>query len=140
MLGDEPPGLPWQISADLEQGFVHGGKALIAAPIAMLQSIARILNHWWAQPQTIRDLAWTDPWAFRDLVSGLAGVDDRVASLLCLVAHPASFTTLLRRADRERVVEVFADRLQSARSDLVRDLKTITVVLQAEHGGKGGPL
>lgn len=36
MLGDEPPGLPWQISADLEQGFVHGGKALIAAPIAML--------------------------------------------------------------------------------------------------------
>ena len=136
MLGDEPPGLPWQISADLEQGFVHGGKALIAAPIAMLQSITLILNHWWAQPQPVRDLAWTDPWAFRDLVSGLAGVDDRVASLLCLVAHPASFTTLLRRADRERVVEVFADRLQSARSDLERDLKTITVVLQAEHGGK----
>lgn len=136
MLGDEPPGLPWQISADLEQGFVHGGKTLIAAPIAMLRSCVHVLDHWWAQASPVRDLAWADPWAFRDLVSGLDGVDDQVASLLCLVAHPASFTALLRRADRERVVEVFAGRLESASGDLERDLKAITLVLQAEHGGK----
>ena len=136
MLGDEPPGLPWQISADLEQGFVHGGKALIAAPVAMLRSSSRILERWWSQTQAVRDDAWRDPWAFRDLVSGVEGADDRVASLLCLLAHPASFTTLLRRADRERVVEVFADRLETASGDVERDLKAITLGLQAEQGGK----
>lgn len=136
MLGDEPPGLPWRVSADLEQGFVHGGKALIAAPVAMLMSFTRILDHWWSQTATARDDAWRDPWAFRDVVSGIEGVDDRVASLLCVLAHPASFTALLRRADRERVVGVFADRLESASGDVERDLKTITVALQAEQGGK----
>ena len=37
----DPPGLPWQMSADLEQGFVHGGKALIATPWRMLRVVRR---------------------------------------------------------------------------------------------------
>ena len=107
----DPPGLPVQLSADLEQGFVHGGKALIATPLAMLESFARILEHWWTHPQDARDAGWADPWAFRDLVTGISDVDDRVASLVCLVAHPRSFTTVLRSADRHAIVEVFSDRL-----------------------------
>lgn len=133
---EAPPGLPTQLSADLEHGFVHGGKALIASPVAMLISCVRILDHWWQQPQESRDAAWSDPWAFRDLVNGAPAADDRVASLLCLVAHPGSFTTLLRRADREKVVAVFGTRLDAPSGDLERDLKTITLELQAEQGGK----
>jgi 5-methylcytosine-specific restriction protein B len=136
MLAIDPPGLPWQLSADLEQGFVHGGKALIAVPVAMLRSCARLLDHWWAQPASSHDQAWTDPWAFRDLVSAAPDVDDRIASLLCLLAHPSSFTAVLRRLDRERIVEVFADRLDSPTGDLERDLQTITLALQADQGGK----
>lgn len=132
----DPPGLPWRLSADLEQGFVHGGKALIAVPIAMLQSCARVLDHWWSQPDATRDAAWADPWLFRDLVSTAPDVDDRVAALLSLVAHPSSFTTVLRRSDRERIVEVFADRLTAPTGDTERDLKTITLALQTDAGGK----
>ncbi|WP_217637168.1 AAA family ATPase [Geodermatophilus telluris] len=132
----DPPGLPIQLSADLEHGFVHGGKALIASPVAMLTSCVRILDHWWQQPQESRDAAWSDPWAFRDLVNGVPGADDRVASLLCLLTHPGSFTTLLRRADREKVVDVFGTHLDTPSGDLERDLKTITLQLQAEQGGK----
>jgi len=136
MLGEEPPGLPWQLSADLEQGFVHGGKALIADPPSLLRWFARLLQHWWQQPAEKRAQAWDDPWLFRDLVSGVDGVDDRVASLACVVAHPGSFTTVLRRADRERVVETFRDKLRAPTSDAERDLKAITVALQQEQGGK----
>lgn len=132
----DPPGLPIQLSADLEQGFVHGGKALIATPVAMLESFVRLLDHWWSQPQEVRDAAWADPWAFRDLVSGRPDVDDRVASLVCLLAHPRSFTTVLRGTDRQRIVEVFADRLESATDDVEKDLKRITLALQDDQGGK----
>jgi 5-methylcytosine-specific restriction protein B len=132
----DPPGLPWQLSADLEHGFVHGGKALIAAPAAMLASFARILGRWWSHAPEVREAAWSNPWQFRDLVSGIPDVDDRVASLLCLLAHPASFTTLLRRDDRTRVVEVFAEHLQTRSNDLERDLKAITLHLQEQQGGK----
>lgn len=135
MLGDEPPGLPWQLSADLEQGFVHGGKDLIAVPMAMLHSFARAFSSWCQQPAERQKEAWEDPWAFRDLVQ-VPGVDDRVAALLCLVTHPGSFTAVLRRTERQRIVEVFADRLPSPTGDLEQDLKTITLSLQAEQGGK----
>jgi 5-methylcytosine-specific restriction enzyme B len=132
----DPPGLPWQLSADLEHGFVHGGKALIAAPAAMLASFMRILGRWWSHAPEVREAAWSDPWQFRDLVSGIPDVDDRVASLLCLLAHPSSFTTLLRPADRARVVEVFAEHLETPTGDLERDLKAITLHLQEQQGGK----
>ena len=136
MLGEEPPGLPWQLSADLEQGFVHGGKALIADPSSLLRWFASLMQHWWQQPAEQRAKAWDDPWLFRDLVSGVAGVDDRVASLMCVVAHPGSFTTVLRRADRVRVVETFRGKVPETTSDVERDLKAITVALQEEQGGR----
>jgi 5-methylcytosine-specific restriction protein B len=41
----DPPGLPWQLSADLEQGFVHGGKALLAVSVQMLRTCVRILDY-----------------------------------------------------------------------------------------------
>lgn len=136
MLGEEPPGLPWQLSADLEQGFVHGGKALIADPPSMLRWFVALLQHWWQQPAEQRAKAWDDPWVFRDLVSGADGVDDRVASLACVLVHPGSFTTVLRRADRQRVVETFWDKLPVTTSDVESDLKAITVALQQDQGGK----
>jgi 5-methylcytosine-specific restriction enzyme B len=140
MLGEEPPGLPWQLSADLEQGFVHGGKALIADPPSLLRWFATLLQHWWQQPVEQRAKAWDYPWLFRDLVSGADGVDDRVASLMCVLAHPGSFTTVLRRADRERVVETFRDKVPVTTSDVESDLEAITVALQKEQGRQAGPL
>ena len=132
----DPPGLPWQLSADLEQGFVHGGKALTAVPVSMIRSCVNVLDHWWSQPDDARDSAWNDPWAFRDLTLAAADVDDRVAALLCLLAHPSSFTSVLRSADRERIVKVFADRLDAPTGDVERDLRAITLALQADQGGK----
>ena len=131
----DPPGLPGQLSADLEQGFVHGGKALIATPVAMLQSFIRILDHWWSLTEDQREAAWEDPWTFRDRVSNVPGVDDRVASLMCLLAHPGSFTTVLRPPDRRRIVEVFADRVDTPTGDVEHDLRRITIALQQENGG-----
>ena len=72
--------------------------------------------------------AWVGPVGLpRPGPCALPDVDDRVASLLCLLAHPGSFTTLLRQADRERVVEVFGEQLASPSGDLERDLKAITL-------------
>lgn len=132
----DPPGLPLQLSADLEQGFVHGGKALIATPVAMLESFARILEHWWSQDPETQQAAWADPWQFRDLVSGARDVDHRVTSLLCLLAHPHSFTTILRATDRARIVEVLGGDPAELTGDVERDLKKITLALQEEQGGK----
>jgi 5-methylcytosine-specific restriction protein B len=132
----DPPGLPWRLSADLDHGFVHGGSALAGAPVALLQSCARLLNHWWSQPSDRREKAFTDPWAFRDLVTGVPDVDERIGSLLCLVTHPKSFTSILRRSEREQIVSAFASLLESPTGDLECDLKTITLALQAQQGGK----
>ncbi|GAA1434396.1 hypothetical protein GCM10009616_28710 [Microlunatus lacustris] len=132
----DPPGLPWQLSADLEQGFVHGGKALIAVPVAMLRSFARLLDHWWSHSAEQREAGWGDPWTFRDVVTDARGVDERVAALLCLLTHPGSFTSVLRREDRARVITAFGSQLASTTGDMERDLKAITLALQAESGGK----
>lgn len=132
----DPPGLPVELSADLEHGFVHGGKALIATPLALLQSFGRLLAHWYAQPIDVRDAAWADPWSFRDLVAGAQDVDARVISMICLLAHPSSFTAVLRPADRTRIVEVLGGSLlEEPSGDVERDLKRITLVLQAEQEG-----
>lgn len=123
------------MSADLEHGFVRGGSTLIATPLLMLQSFVRVLDSWWQLTPEEREAAWGNPWTFRDRVSRVPGVDDRVASLLCLVAQPSSFTTVLRAADRARIVEVFAEHLTEPTGDVERDLRDITLTLQREGGG-----
>ncbi|MDN5896380.1 MAG: AAA family ATPase, partial [Nocardioides sp.] len=130
-----PPGLPWEMSAHLEQGFVHAGQALIATPWVMLLSCANLLVHWHEQPSEGREAIWDDPWAFRDLALGAPGVDPRVAALLCVVVHPASFTTVLRPADREAVVDGLGTEADALTGDVEKDLKTITLRLQAEADG-----
>jgi 5-methylcytosine-specific restriction protein B len=133
----DPPGLPWQISADIEHGFVPGGKALVADPLALLRSFVSILEQWWTVSADRRALAWHDPWAWRDLLAGMVRVDERVVALLNVVVHPKSFTTLLRTAERKMVVEAFADRLANPTGDTDRDLLTVVLALQAENGGHG---
>ena len=132
-----PPGLPPKLSADLEHGFVPGGKALIADPMGMLRSFVALLTHWWAQEGERRAGAWQDPWVWRDLMAEAAKVDERVAALLALVVHPGSFTNLLRAEDRRRVVTAFTDRLSEPTGDVDRDLRTVVLALQAEHGDQG---
>lgn len=132
----DPPGLPLRISADLEQGFVHGGQALIATPMAMLASFVRTLVHWFEQPEHAREVAWTDPWSFRDLLVGADGIDLRVTSLLCLVTHPAAFTAILSPVDRERIVEKLASEIDELSGDADKDLTTLTLRLQQERAGQ----
>lgn len=133
----DPPGLPWQISADIEHGFVPGGKALAADPLALLRYFVSILEQWWVVSADRRALAWQDPWAWRELLVGMVRVDERVLALLSVVVHPKSFTTLLRTGDRKKVVEAFAGRLATPTGDTDRDLRTLVLTLQAENGGHG---
>ena len=128
------PGLPPLLSADLEHGFVHGGKALIASPQAMLRSFALLLQHWWRQPENRLVQAWDDPWAFRDVLDEVVDVDERVRALVCLLAHPTSFTTVLTRAERDRIVTAFADRVPAPTGDIEKDLKAVVLALQVESG------
>ena len=130
-----PPGLPWEMSAHLEQGFVHAGQALIATPWLMLSSFANLLVHWHEQPAEAREAVWESPWAFRDLAATARGVDPRVAALLCVVVHPTSFTTVLRPADRSAIVEALGTEADALTGDVERDLKTVTLRLQVEAGG-----
>lgn len=132
---DVPPGLPWEMSAHLEQGFVHAGQALIATPWVMLSSFANLLVHWHEQPSHVREAVWDDPWAFRDLAEAAPGVDPRVAALLCVVVHPASFTTVLRPADRAAIVTALGTEADALTGDVEKDLKTVTLRLQTEAGG-----
>lgn len=128
------PGLPPLVSADLEHGFVHGGKALIASPQGMLRSFALLLQHWWQQPEDRMTQGWNDPWIFRDILDEVAEADERVRALICLLAHPTSFTTILTRAERERIVTAYADRILAPTGDLERDLKAVVLALQVESG------
>ncbi|QIG44484.1 AAA domain-containing protein [Nocardioides anomalus] len=59
-----------------------------------------------------------------------------MSSLLCVVAHPASFTAVLSPVDRERIVQQLGDQVGSLLGDTERDLKTITLRLQAENSGQ----
>ncbi|MBI1377783.1 MAG: AAA domain-containing protein, partial [Frankiales bacterium] len=136
LLASDPPGLPRQLSADLEHGFVRAGKSFQADPFARLRALLTVLTHWWSVPTSRRDTAWTDPWAFRDLVSE-AQADPRVAAMLCLAAHPNQFTTVLAPEDRLSIVEAFGDRLASTTGDTDKDLRDIVLALQAENDGRG---
>ena len=50
MFHASPPPIPTQISADLEHGFVRGGKRLAADPISLLRALSTFLEHWWSLP------------------------------------------------------------------------------------------
>ncbi len=133
-----PPGLPHVLSGDMEHGLVGGGKRLAAEPLALLAILGRILLHWWRAADSERQRAWEDPWAFRDLVRAGAGDDDVVASLLCVLAHPGAFTTLLRREDRDSVLAAFGEDVDLTPSgDAEQDLRDLTVALQQREGGRG---
>jgi 5-methylcytosine-specific restriction protein B len=134
---DDPPGLPIRLSADLDHGFVRGGKAFSSDPIAMLRSFVGLLDQWWTLPPASQAAAWGDPWLWRDALRGMTGVDERIVSSVSLLVHPDSFTTLLRSQDRAEVVRAFSDRLHGATGDVDRDLRSIVVDLQREHGGHG---
>uniref|UniRef100_UPI0030F7B35A AAA family ATPase n=1 Tax=Nocardioides salarius TaxID=374513 RepID=UPI0030F7B35A len=132
---DLPPGLPPELSGHLEQGFVHAGQALIATPWTMLSSFAHLLVHWFEQPPEVRDAVWDDPWAMRDLAGAVPDVDPRVAALLCVVVHPTTFTTMLRPADRKAIVASIGAPEDGLTGDVEKDLRSITLRLQAEAGG-----
>ena len=134
---DDPPALPIQLSADLDFGLVRGGKAFGSDPVALLRSFVMLLGQWWSLRDPTRDMSLNGPWQFRDALTGLAGVDERVSSLVNLVVHPGSFTTLPRSQDRADVVRAFGDRLADPSGDIDRDLKSIVIALQAENGGHG---
>jgi 5-methylcytosine-specific restriction enzyme B len=133
--GDPPP-MPVQLSADLDHGFISGGKALLANPNDMLRSFAALLGRWWALSDDERDEAWADAWTWRDLLRGMKGVDERVAALACVVAHPRYFTAILGTDDRRRIVDAFADRLPARTGDVERDVLSVVLALQQEHGGQ----
>lgn len=135
LMKELPPGLPWRMSAHLEQGFVHAGQALIATPWLMLSSFANLLVHWHEQLAETRDAVWDDPWAFRDLAATAPGVDPRVAALLCVAVHPTSFTTVLRPVDRQAIVAALGTEPGESTGDVEKDLKTVTLRLQAEADG-----
>lgn len=136
MAGPVPPGLPLHISADLEQGFVHGGRSLTADPMLPLRSMTAVLQAWWAASEADRTAAWADPWAFRDLLDRATNADTRVRSLLAVLAHPASFTAVLAPDDRAQVLAAFSDRLEAPTDDTDRDLKSIVLALQGQNGGQ----
>ncbi len=133
---DAPPGLPLELSADLEAGFVAAGKALSTAPLMMLRSFVAVLTHWWAVAEDRRARAWSDPWEFRDVVAAVDSCDERVAALLCLVVHPESFTGLLTADDRRRFVEAYREHLPSSSEDVEQDVKRIVLGLQEAAGGR----
>jgi 5-methylcytosine-specific restriction enzyme B len=135
LLHPDAPSIPTMTSADLEHGFVSGGKRLGADPIALLRSLTAALTHWWAQPEERQEAAWNGPWAWRNLLSEAEHVDEQVLSLLCLLAFPGSFTSLLRAGDRVRVRDAFTDR-STLGVDVEQDLVDITVRLQSEHSGE----
>ena len=125
-----------QLSADLDHGFISGGKALLANPNDMLRSFAVLLRGWWALSDDERDEAWDDAWTWRNLLHGVKGVDERVAALASVVAHPRYFTAILGTDDRRRIVDAFADRLPARTGDVERDLLSVVLALQQEHGGQ----
>lgn len=69
ILGEEPPGLPRQLSADLEQGFVQGGTAYrrTRGDAAPVRAVPHALAG--ARRTNRKTAAWDDPWVFRDLAS-----------------------------------------------------------------------
>ena len=129
-----PPPIPTQISADLEHGFVRGGKRLAADPISLLRALTTFLEYWWTLPQERRDNAWQGPWAWRTVIAEAPRVPDELRSLLCLVAYPDHFTTVLDPERRRRIVKAFADETALGR-DVEQDLFDITLRLQSEQGG-----
>ena len=136
LMGD-PPGLPAVLSADLEHGFIPEGKPLAADPVSLLRSLCVVLTHWWNQDSVRQDEAWSNPWACRDLLAEVVGADERVLSLLCLLTHPGAFTTVLVPAERQRIVDAYAHRVDALTGDLDRDLLAVTLALQASEGGQG---
>lgn len=136
LLLSDPPSIPATLSADLEHGFVRGGKTLATDPSSLLIALTSILTHWWVQPIERRETAWGDPWACREFMAEVSGIDDTVTGLLCLLAHPEAFTTVLRTTDRRQICESFPDQLPQPSGDVERDLRAITLALQMEQGGQ----
>ena len=110
------------------------GRPSSPTPWVMLSSVAHLLVHWHDSPADVRDAVWDDPWAFRPRRGGTG-------------RRPARRRAALRRRppgllhDRAAARGPRGDRHRARygrdalTGDVEKDLKTITLRLQAEAGG-----
>lgn len=133
----DPPCIPSEISADFDHGFVPAGQLATTDATALLRMMTSVLGYWWTQPLERRELSWQDPWIWRDLLAEVEVDDESLVGLLCLLAHPGAFTTVLRREDRLRIVAAFPEFANESTGDVDRDLLAITLALQAQQNGLG---
>ena len=134
MMAD-PVHIPMSISLALEKGVYGAGLTLKTWLWRSLLTVIEVATAWWAIDEDDRAAAWSDPWAWRDLVDATGGDTIQTARYeLCYLAHPEVFPLAISKDDRLRIREAFKDEVSEISGDLDRDLYAITMALQDKAG------
>lgn len=129
-----PVELPEAVAAAFAQRTWSGGIGAHTNLWRWLVSAVELVQGFLDEPEEIRRRALVDPWAWRDLVHRLTSYPS-LREALKYLAFPGTFLPIINPAQKRQIRDAFADRFGAATGDLDRDLRTVTLGLQAELGG-----
>jgi 5-methylcytosine-specific restriction enzyme B len=128
-----PVELPEKVDNAFSQGTWHGGTGASTMLWKWLADAIAFVRQWWLVPEPERARALADPWAWRDVVHGIPGMNSLREELLYL-AFPSHFQPIINIGHKSAIRKAFGYRLDQPSGDLDRDLFLITLSLQKESG------
>ena len=132
----EPVAMPADVNAAMDAAIFNGSLTFKTLIWRTLGTGIEVASAWWRLDDAGRDRAWSDPWAWRDLVESAQG--DTIASAraeLRYLAHPETFPAIISVQHQKMIRDAFAEEAGVApTADLDRDLYEMTMVLQKRTG------
>ncbi len=133
----EPVGMSTLVSGAMDGAVFNGSLTFKTLMWRTLSTGIEVARAWWAMDADGRDRAWSDPWAWRDLLANLPG--DTIPSALAelrYLRHPEVFVSIISIKHQGLIRDAFADRLgRPVSDDLDRDMRDLIVAEQVRAVG-----
>ncbi|NNU27311.1 McrB family protein [Isoptericola sediminis] len=136
----DPPSIPRQLAEGLgNRGVFHGGIGYSQSAWKHIVWLSKFVITWSGLDSAARELARSDPWAFRSVVSQVPGGVPTIRNALLYLAFPGSFEPSVNDSHRRQIRDAFAHELDATAGDdptsIDHDLLAIRERLEAAQGG-----
>ncbi|MGM0558834.1 MAG: AAA family ATPase [Myxococcota bacterium] len=129
--------IPDKLDKALEDGLTLTGMGFHTNRYWLVKYLLLFARAWWATEPSTRDVALSDPWAFRDFAFGIDVKASRTQrhALIHLV-HPETFEAIVSYNQKRQIADAFSDLVEDG-ENVDRELAEIRDTIEREHGRFG---
>lgn len=132
----DPVGMPADVNAAMDTAILNGSLTFKTLIWRTLTTAIEVATAWWQLDKDGREHAWSDPWAWRDLLADAPG--DTIRSALAELRYlhrPDTFCAIISIDHQKRIRDVFAPQVGvPVTADLERDIYSTAIAMQQREG------